>query len=71
MTLELVNLSESPIALYPGLSIGQLVFSDVPAKGNAAIYTGRYECPTEAELPKFFSQQFDQELEFWGEDGDK
>ncbi len=70
LTLELVNLSESPIALYPGLSVGQLVFSDVPAKGKEVWYSGRYDCPTEAELPKFFTSHLDAELEFWGEKGD-
>ncbi len=67
LTLELVNLSESPISLYPGLPVGQLVFHDVPAKGAEAVYTGRYDCPTEAELPKFFSQDSDKELGFWGD----
>ncbi len=67
LTLELVNLSESPIALYPGLPIGQLVFIDVPAKGAKALYDGRYSCPTEPELPKFFNRQSDEELTFWGE----
>lgn len=68
LTLELVNLSESPIALYPGLPIGQLVFHTVEAKGaKAEGYHGRYDCPTEAELPKFFSQGADEELMFWGE----
>jgi dCTP deaminase len=46
LTLELVNLSESPIALYPGLPIGQLVFTDVPSKGKSVTYSGRYDCPT-------------------------
>jgi len=67
LTLELVNLSESPIALYPGLPIGQLVFTDVPSKGAKVFYDGRYSCPTEPELPKFFKSQSDEELTFWGE----
>jgi len=67
LTLELVNLSESPIALYPGLPIGQLVFINVPSKGGEALYDGRYSCPTEPELPKFFTSQSDEELIFWGE----
>ena len=66
LTLELVNLSESPIALYPGLPVGQLVFQDVPSKAEKAVYDGRYDCPTEAELPKFFSRDSDRELVFWG-----
>jgi dCTP deaminase len=67
LTLELVNVSESPIALYPGLPVGQLVFHDVPSKGDRASYTGRYNCPTEAGLPEFFAQGRDKELGFWGE----
>lgn len=66
LTLELANLSESPIALYPGLPVGQLVFHDVPSKGGEVSYSGRYDCPTEAELPKFFSSETDRELSFWG-----
>ncbi len=68
LTLELVNLSESPIALYPGLLVGQLVFEEMAEKsGEPAEYTGRYDCPTEAELPKFFAQTTDKEMEFWGQ----
>ncbi|MEO8495013.1 MAG: dCTP deaminase [Planctomycetota bacterium] len=67
LTLELVNLSESPIALYPGLPVGQLVFHEVTAKGNKAFYTGRYDCPTEAGLPKFFEGDADKEMRFWGQ----
>jgi dCTP deaminase len=67
ITLELVNLSESPIALYPGLPVGQLVFFDVGGKGKD-VYQGRYDCPTEAELPKFFTGKRDNELAFWRKD---
>jgi len=68
LTLELANLSESPIALYPGLPVGQLVLHEVPSKGAEAVYDGRYDCPTEAELPRFFTRDLDAELGFWGED---
>jgi dCTP deaminase len=68
LTLELVNVSESPIALYPGLPIGQLVFFHAPTLEDVpAPYRGRYDCPTDAELPKFFSSKSDEELNFWGE----
>ena len=68
LTLELANLSESPIALYPGLPIGQLVFFDATTQeGESMPYHGRYDCPTDAELPKFFTQPSDEELSFWGE----
>ncbi len=67
LTLELVNLSESPIALYPGLPVGQLVLQEVQTAGAEASYEGRYECPTEAEVPKFFARKSDVEMEFWGQ----
>lgn len=67
LTLELVNLSESPIALYPGLPVGQLVFHEITAKGEKVVYRGRYECPTEAGLPRFFGNDSDKEFGFWGE----
>jgi len=65
LTLELANLSESPIVLYPGLLIGQIIFHEVPAKAGKAIYEGRYDCPTEAGLPQFFSKKLDNEMIFW------
>ncbi len=69
LTLELSNHSQSPIVLYPGLSVGQLVFQEVvAAEGEELVrYEGRYECPTEAELPRFFARDADDELMFWGE----
>jgi dCTP deaminase len=67
LTLELVNLSESPIALYPGLPIGQLVFHDTPEGGKTVPYQGRYKCSTEAEAPKFFIDDTDKEMAFWGD----
>lgn len=71
LTLELVNVSESPMALYPGLPVGQLIFHEVQAQGGKAIYTdgGRYDCPTEAELPRFGKSPRDDELAFWGKSG--
>lgn len=65
LTLELVNLSQSPITLYPGLLVAQLAFHDVGAKGSVEEYTGRYDCPTEAGLPEFFAKPSDNEMTFW------
>ena len=70
LTLELANLSESPIVLYPGLLVGQLIFHEVPAKAGIddsgiAVYEGRYDCPTEAGLPQFFAKNYDDEMIFW------
>jgi dCTP deaminase len=67
LTLELANLSDSPITLFPGLLVGQLVFYEVSTGGKEAIpYQGRYDCPTEAGLPQFFAKELDQEMQFWG-----
>lgn len=72
ITLELCNLSESPIALYPGLPVGQYVFHTIerwrfkPGKG----YIGKYTCPTEAEAPRFVSQAPFNDLEYWGKQKD-
>src|ERR1051325_2136667 len=65
LTLELANLSDSPISLYPGLSIGQLVFYTVETRGDPPLYHGRYDCPTEAGLPQFFARGSDKEMSFW------
>ena len=67
ITLELANLSDSPVALYPGLLIGQLVFFEVKTgtSGKSTPYDGRYDCPTEAGAPQFFSQKLDNEMKFW------
>ena len=68
LTLELCNLSESPIVLYPGLLIGQLVFFDCEYTPDFPGYikTGRYTYPTEAGMPQFFAKDADKEMSFWG-----
>ena len=70
LTLELVNVSDSPIALYPGLLIGQLIFFDVDRARQGPLaegYHGRYDCPTEAGLPQFFAKaEIDAEMKHWG-----
>ncbi len=76
LTLELANLSDSPIALYPGLLIGQLVFQEIkagevsPGVTDVTAYQGRYDCPTEAGLPQFFSKALDDDMIFWGKKRD-
>lgn len=71
LTLELINLSESPIALYPGLLVGQLIFHKVETPKGESPYKGRYECPTEAGLPQFFDRKYDDEMVFWGSKGEE
>jgi dCTP deaminase len=59
ITLELVNLGEVPLVLYPGVRIAQLVLHWT--KGGAE-YTGRYQCPTGPQFSRIYD---DRELEFW------
>ena len=49
ITLEMVNLGEAPIVLYPGIPIAQLVLHKSVGKGK---YTGRYKNPTGPQFPK-------------------
>lgn len=60
ITLELVNLGMVPIALYPGLTIAQLVMQDVV--GNPQSYEGRYASPTG---PQFSRIHKDTDAAFW------
>lgn len=59
VTLELVNLGEIPILLYPGIRIAQLVFHETL---GAAEYSGRYAYPTGPQFSRVYS---DDELDFW------
>jgi dCTP deaminase len=59
ITLELINLGEVPILLYPGVRIAQLVIHTVEGKGE---YKGRYSCPTGPEFSRIYK---DDELNFW------
>jgi dCTP deaminase len=67
ITLELCNLGESPIALYPGLLVGQLVLYKVEGTGGPDKYEGRYDCPTEAGLPSFLAKHHHDDMEVWSE----
>lgn len=60
ITLELLNLGEVPIILYPGVRIAQLVIHTVEGEGS---YKGRYSCPTGPEFSRIYK---DDELDFWG-----
>lgn len=61
LTLELENIGEVPITLYPGLLIAQLVFNKVEGKCS---YSGRYNYPTGPEFSRVLQ---DRDLEFWVE----
>jgi len=59
ITLELSNLGEVPLVLYPGVRVAQLVLHT--AIGTAS-YAGRYSCPTGPQFSRIYD---DPELAFW------
>ncbi len=59
LTLELENLGEAPLVLYPGLRIAQLVLHTLKGTGH---YGGKYTNPTGPEFSKVYN---DKELVFW------
>lgn len=63
LTLELLNLGEVPLVLYPGIRVAQLVLHKV--SGKAGIHESRYRFPT---LPEFSRAFADKELAFWGKE---
>jgi deoxycytidine triphosphate deaminase len=62
LTLELLNLGEVPLVLYPGIRVAQLVLHKV--YGKPGMHESRYRCPTEPEFSRVYQ---DEELQFWGE----
>lgn len=50
LTLEIENLGEVPIRIFPGVRIAQLVFFKSFPKAH---YVGRYRCATGPEAPRF------------------
>jgi dCTP deaminase len=65
LTLELLNLGEVPLVLYPGIRVAQLVLHTVC--GKPGIHKSRYQFPTEPEFSRVYE---DEELEFWGKPKD-
>jgi dCTP deaminase len=75
LTLQLANLGESPITLYPGLLIAQVVFRTIhdierdadtnDLRTETAAEESRYQCATEAQLPTFQGTWADVEMQFW------
>lgn len=59
ITLELVNLGEVPLVLYPGLLVAQIIFSDCE---GAAPYTGSFAQQVE---PGHGNVAADVDMKFW------
>ncbi|MDZ4063468.1 MAG: dCTP deaminase [Coriobacteriia bacterium] len=52
LTLELVNMSDAAILLYPGTRVGQLVFHETDDPDPDAAHRGKYAAPTRPQFPK-------------------
>lgn len=61
LTIEIKNLGEAPVPLYPGVRIAQL---RVQTLSREAAYRGRYEVPTSTEFSRIYE---DAEMRFLGE----
>ncbi len=59
ITLELTNVGNAPLVLYPGVRIAQILFHRI---GQDEAYGGRYRCSTAPELGKIHE---DTDLDFW------
>jgi dCTP deaminase len=62
ITLEIANLGEVPLSLYPGMRVAQLVFHETV--GSSA-YQGRFQCSTGPEPPSLWR---DKEMVLWATD---
>ena len=60
VTLELVNLGGTPLVVYPGFKIAQIVFQRIGGSGS---YGGKYDCPTG---PQFSKVHEEADLGIWG-----
>lgn len=61
LTLEMVNLGEVPLTLYPGLPIAQLILHTC-MQGH---YEGAYKCPTGPKPSNVCSDKNKEDNEFW------
>lgn len=59
ITLELLNVGEVPIVLYPGVRIAQLVFHST---SSTTTYSGRYKNPTGPQFSRVYD---DKDLSYW------
>ena len=66
LTLEIANVSNTPLLLYPGRLVAQLILFDVPDAKPLAKRSGTYMGPVYPEAPKFRDPW--QELEILGVD---
>ncbi len=61
LTLEIANVSNTPLLLYPGRLVAQLILFDVPGATASAKWSGTYTGPVYPEAPKFLDPRQDLE----------
>jgi len=64
LTLEIANVSNTPLLLYPGRLVAQLILFDAPDAKSPEKQSGTYMGPVYPEAPKF--KEPAQELETLG-----
>jgi dCTP deaminase len=64
LTLEIANVSNTPLLLYPGRLVAQLILFDTPGAKPPEKQSGTYMGPVYPEAPKFKNPE--QELEMLG-----
>ena len=62
LTLEIANVSNTPLLLYPGRFVAQLILFDVPGAKSAIQHSGTYLGPVYPEAPKFLDPAQDLEM---------
>lgn len=59
LTLEIANVSNTPLLLYPGRLVAQLILFEVPDAKPSPQYAGTYLGPVYPEAPKFLDPASD------------
>jgi dCTP deaminase len=59
LTLEIANVSNTPLLLYPGRMVAQLILFDVPGAEPSSQQSGTYLGPVHPEAPKFLDPEQD------------
>jgi len=62
VTLELENLGQIPVVVYPGYMIAQLVLQET---SGVTPYEGKYSSPTTVEYAKLSAVDPKEEIDFW------
>jgi hypothetical protein len=62
LTLEIANVSNTPLLLYPGRPVAQLILFDTPGAKPRDQQSGTYMGPVYPEAPKFKEPSYELEM---------